>query len=470
MCNCSTFTRQIPARGLMRETKNLLSRKTSRFGNRLLGRPVAANNTEAASPSSHIVGGAEILLAKRNCLGVRAMFNRRQTIVSLGIALGVWPIAGWPALTHADSPFIAMFKKRTAAEANAYELRPEHGPWLILASTLSGEDAQQKAQALCKELKQQLKTDCYILDKTFDHSKMLTTQRYETRKLDGSPEARRVRLANQSSEHVYAVLVGNYSSLEDPSIAGTLETIRTAKPASLAVNAADAKDLTKGDSSNWMVSNLRQHVWARTDRKENLVKGPMGAAFVTRNPLLPDDFFQAAKVDDFVVKLNKNVEYSLLKCPKRFTVRVASFQGNAATTISATAAEAKTNSVSDKLDYAAERANRLTTALRAKDVEAYEYHDRYASYVTIGGFDELGNPLPSGEFQYNSQILSVLEEWCGYRMVEAQDPVTRARTKIQSLNSLEKIPFDIEGKPMAVPRAETSRLYDGSKLGRKLFQ
>ena len=196
----------------------------------------------------------------------------------------------------------------------------------------------------------------------------------------------------------------------------------------------------------------------------------MGAAFVTRNPLLPDDFFQAAKVDDFVVQLNKNVEHSLLKCPKSFTVRVASFQGNAATNFSGTTAESKGNAVTDKLDYAAEKANRLTTALRAKDVEAYEYHDRYASYVTIGSFDELGKPLPSGEFQYHPDILAILEKWCGYRMVDAQDPTTKARTKIQSLNSLEKIPFDIEGKPMAVPRAETSKLYDGSKLGRKLFQ
>jgi hypothetical protein len=49
--------------------------------------------------------------------------------------------------------------------------------------------------------------------------------------------------------------------------------------------------------------------------------------------------------------------------------------------------------------------------------------------------------------------------------VDTQDPVTGARGRTNSLKSLDKIPFDIEGKPMAVPRAETSKLYHGSLLG-----
>jgi hypothetical protein len=43
-------------------------------------------------------------------------------------------------------------------------------------------------------------------------------------------------------------------------------------------------------------------------------------------------------------------------------------------------------------------------------------------------------------------------------------------TKIKSVKSLDSIPFDIEGKPMAVPRASTSKLYGGSLLGKKLMQ
>ena len=38
---------------------------------------------------------------------------------------------------------------------------------------------------------------------------------------------------------------------------------------------------------------------------------------------------------------------------------------------------------------AGENAHKLTVALRSKGWEAYEFHDRYESYVTVGSFDDL---------------------------------------------------------------------------------
>lgn len=398
------------------------------------------------------------------------MLNRRS-IISLGVIVGTLPLTGWQELAQADPPsLLSMFRKKADTEG-AFKLKAENGPWLILAASLSGDDAQQKAEALARELQTELHVDCYILDKTFDHSSMLTTDRHQTMDIHGTVESRRVRLANQNSEKVSAVLVGNFASLEDPAIDDLLQAIRTAQPKSLTgKDAAETKDPSKAESSNWLVSSYRRVMWSRTDRKENLEKGPMGAAFVTRNPMLPDDFFQAPKVDEFVSGLNKNVEHSLLKCPKRFTVRVATFQGNAVTDFGNGGVASQPNSLSDKLDLAADKANRLTVALRAQGVEAYEFHDRYASYVTIGSFDELGQQSPGGEFKLSPQIQSILDERCGYRILDAKDPKTQAMSKVQSLKSLDKIPFDIEGKPMAVPRAGTSKLYGGSLLGKKSMQ
>ena len=56
-------------------------------------------------------------------------------------------------------------------------------------------------------------------------------------------------------------------------------------------------------------------------------KGPMGAAFVTRNPLLPEELFVAKGIDPFVYEMNKDLPHSLLKCPGKYTVRIASFRG-----------------------------------------------------------------------------------------------------------------------------------------------
>jgi hypothetical protein len=263
-------------------------------------------------------------------------------------------------------------------------------------------------------------------------------------------------------------LVGNFASLEDPAIKDLLQTIRTAQPAALTgKDAAETQDPSKAESSNWLVSSARRVMWSRTDRQANKAKGPMGAAFVTRNPLLPDDFFQAPKVDKLVEDLNKNVEHSLLKCPKRFTVRVASFQGNAVTDFGTGGAASQPKELSDNLDQAADKANRLTAALRAKGIEAYEFHDLYASYVTVGSFNELGTELPNGEIQMSSEIRQILAEFCGYTTVDAKLRSSQAMTKVQSVKSLDGIPFDIEGKPMAVPRA---KLYGGSLLGKKAIQ
>lgn len=397
------------------------------------------------------------------------MFNRRS-IIGLTLVLGALFSIGGQETAQADPPSLLSIFKRKPDAGSAYQLKPDHGPWMILAASLSGDDAQTKAEALVRELRQDLKVDCYILDKTFDHSSMLKTDRHQTYDFrSGTDKSRRVRLANQNSEKVCAVLVGNFTSLEDPAIKDLLQNIRTAKPVALTgKDAAEIQDSSKTESSNWLVSSARRVIWSRTERQVKKDKGPMGAAFVTRNPLLPDEFFQAPKVDDFVADLNKSVEHSLLKCPKRFTVRVATFQGNAVTGFGEAEGEAK--SPTAKLDMAADTANKLTLALRAKGVEAYQFHDRYASYVTIGSFDELGKQVVGGELQLSGQIQEILDEWCGYTTVDAKLKSSQTMTKVQSLKSLDKIPFDIEGKPMAVPRAATSKLYGGSLMGNKLMQ
>ena len=399
------------------------------------------------------------------------MFNRRS-VIGLSIVLGALPVAVFVETAQADPPSLLSMFKRKSTSTSGFQLSADQGPWMILAASLSGDDAQAKAEALARELHQDLKVDCYVLDKTFDHSSMLKTDRHQTVDfVSGTVESRRVRMANQSSERVCAVLVGNFASLEDPAIKDLLQKIRTAHPVALGgKDANETKDPSKAESSNWLVSASRQVLWSRTDRQSNKIKGKMGAAFVTRNPLLPDDFFQAPKVDELVVDLNKNVEHSLLKCPKRFTVRVATFQGNAVTDFGTGGAASKPKELSDNLDHAADKANRLTTALRVKGVEAYEFHDQYASYVTIGSFDELGPQIPNGELQFSPAIRQILDEYCGYCAVDAKLRSSQAMTKVQSVKSLDDIPFDIEGKPMAVPRSGTSKLYGGSLLGKKAIQ
>ena len=53
----------------------------------------------------------------------------------------------------------------------------------------------------------------------------------------------------------------------------------------------------------------------------------MGHAMITPNPLLPPGYFNRKGLDPFLVELNKDLEYRLLKCPGKYTVQVATFKG-----------------------------------------------------------------------------------------------------------------------------------------------
>jgi hypothetical protein len=392
--------------------------------------------------------------------------TRRSLLV--GSAFGMAACIGPLAVAEPPSIF-KIFRAKQSVADESLELKVEHGPWLILAATLPGQDAKPQAIALAREIREQLKLPAFVMEKSTGVAPVSVKRERIRNDRNGNPipvnlEA---RYANGGQESVWVVLAGEFTSLEDPRVAEALQTIRTAQPAALQEDAPEApRDAQESASNNWLVQQYRSMIWTRNDRKEKV--GRMGAAFVTRNPLLPDDYFEAPKVDAFVANLNKEVEHSLLDCPGKFTVRVASFTGREVTDFGNGSQASKMNEqATDELDRAAYRAHQLTVALRKKGVEAYEFHDRFGSYVMIGSFDSLGQELTSGQFQYNPGIVSISQQWCGYRVVDAKDPTTGAVAKTTSLNSLDKIPFDIEGKPMAVPRLATSNLYSGSLLGNR---
>ena len=96
-------------------------------------------------------------------------------------------------------------------------------------------------------------------------------------------------------------------------------------------------------------------------------KGPMGNAFATPNPKIPREAFAPKGVDSFVMKMNKDVKYSLLDCPGKFTVRVATFRGNVVIDQERVAEiEQGSQGMSSRLEEAADNAHQLTVALRKK--------------------------------------------------------------------------------------------------------
>lgn len=404
-------------------------------------------------------------MSKRTSPNQSSKPSRRFIVTALGALLGQG-IAS-PAIAGGPSDFFKkIFHRKQAITEESLNLKPEHGPWLIFAAAIPGEGAKQNAVALAKELQTTLGLPTFVMQKTFDSSGVLGSTSQVVPDLDGGRTQYRAwtQYANGSREQVYAVLVGEFSTMEDPKVEGALKAIRLAQPQTFQNLAArDENDILDSEGSNAFLQKYRS--WLTSGNKK---VGPMGTAFLTKNPLLPDEFFlDSPKVDSFVVDLNKNVKYSLLDCDSKYTVRVASFTGKEVTDFGNGArASQMPGKISNALELAAYKANKLTTALRKEKVEAYEFHDRYGSYVTIGGFDSLGQQLADGQFKYNSTMEAVMKKYCGYRNLNAKDPITGAMMVTTSVNSLDKVPFDIQGKPIAVPR-KAPRTYGGSLLGRR---
>ena len=265
------------------------------------------------------------------------------------------------------------------------KLGEQAGPWLIMATTFSGEGAEDQARQLAGELRSEHGLTTYVHQVSFDFT---GGEQVIGRGLDQYGEPVKMRYRSGESKREWAVLVGDFPAVDDTLAERTLQRVKTIHPVSLA---AGPDGVT---SQNYAEIRRQQQEALRQRGKKGSAEGPMRTAFVTRNPLLPKEYFVPKGVDKFVAKMNRGVEHSLLEAEGRFTVKVATFRGRgvfqgATTARSSAAKRKKTKKESEALVQAAENAHALCAAMRAKGWDAYEFHDRTESYVTVGSFDSI---------------------------------------------------------------------------------
>ncbi|HEY2895313.1 MAG TPA: hypothetical protein VGJ16_13905 [Pirellulales bacterium] len=350
--------------------------------------------------------------------------------------------------TAAAPPWATLvpFKKVEADPKKSYELEEAHGPWMILAATFAGPTAEQQSQDLVLELRQRFRLEAYTFRQSFDFSKPLPSEEVISYSRYGGK--RRMRYRNNYKFDEIAVLVGNFPSVNDSQLEKTLQQIKYAKP--------DTLDPAKRQDSSQRLLGARTIYQMISTNPAKKSKGPMGAAFVTRNPLLPEAYFVAKGIDPFVVEMNKDLPNSLLKCPGRYTVQVATFRGvdtmqpKKFEEVVVKSQQAKV----PKIDQAALIASRLCAALRKKGVEAYEFHDRTESMVTVGSFAEVGPKRADGKIELSPAIHRLMKE---YGPVEEMKPGTNVAQLYA--RTLEGIAFDPQPRPVEVPQQSIASTY-----------
>ncbi len=334
-------------------------------------------------------------------------------------------------------------KKKNAepAVSTKFALAENNGPWMILAASFSGEGAATQAQELVEELRTKYKLPAYLYQKEFDFSKPVQgrgVDRY------GGPQSMRYRRSQDILE--IAVMVGDYPNVTDPKAQKALKKVKLAKP--------EALDVQKRGTSAQTLGALR--MVQATIRPDGADDGPMRNAFITTNPLLPPDYYTPKGVDKLVLEMNKGVKWTLLDCPGKYTVRVATFTGAVVLDQKIIEqVEKHGKQFKSRLEEAADKAHKLTELLRAKGVQAYEFHDRYQSIVTIGSFESVGTRMPNGKIDLDPALHAIMEKYGAEKKVvpgQAAPQVGQPKTE-------GKIAFDVQPMPVEVPRRSISADY-----------
>ena len=279
------------------------------------------------------------------------------------------PRARFAALTTTLFALLAATAATAGVEANPdkdYRVTDKHGPWMITVATLHkpGVDRPDSVEkdggdeSVAREAAKKLVLDlrragipAYVFELRKNRETIRTVDRL------GNPQERKT----MADDAQISVLAGNYTSVNDPVATKTLAWVKRFQPSSF------------GDKAIY-------HKAAG--------KGPLAGAFLTVNPMLNPQQIKERTVDPEEVKLLRHLNagnpYSLAEVDGRYTLRIKTFKGRYSMK--------KLNGVSNRLNEAGQQAWKLCTALRERDIEAYVWHDRYESVVTVGAFDAKDDP------------------------------------------------------------------------------
>lgn len=321
------------------------------------------------------------------------------------------------------------FPRIEAEKGKQYRLMKGHGPWMIMVANFrdipktrveiengrairvkneryrEGHSAQEAADNLVHELRLE-----GIPAYTFSQSDVPD----EVDTVDRFGRQRSATILAQNGR--ICVLAGNYQSTEDKIAQRTLNHIKTKfKPKYL--EGKDAVNKRKKFAGIFREELKNGGVFVRTPGKPS----PLAGAFLTINPLLTPEEAASRNRDPLLRKLNAGGKYNLLDNPGRFTLVVATSYVKSNVTKDSNQFEKalKNFQLSNDLDETMTTAWQLAHTLREGKVpfrpgggqtdgqvpfsvtgqgvaqqnfEAYVFHDRYGSIVTVGSFNSVNDP------------------------------------------------------------------------------
>lgn len=278
----------------------------------------------------------------------------------------------------------ALAARIDATEDRIYTITKAHGPWMIMVASFSERHENVRVDGLSPpEAAGQL---VYALRKRGIPAYTFRMSEAAGQRQDLGQDALGRKLSTKGSVggNSISVLAGNYPTVDHATAQKTRDFIKRLK----------LDDLNLKDA--WEKGGL-------AFRSTPGQPGPFSGAFLTINPLFSQEEVAKTKRDPMLVRLNGSAEYSILQNKGKYTLVVASFKGRSQTGIGERDYQKALGlfKPGGTLVDGAERAWKVAKMLReglfhgsqqGRTFEAYEYHDRFESMVTIGSFDSPQDP------------------------------------------------------------------------------
>jgi hypothetical protein len=282
------------------------------------------------------------------------------------------------ALLAGGRPALAQYE---IDPRDAYTITPEAGEWVICVASYTGPEAPELAFLMANYVRTKHNMPAFIFNHADEERRQ---QKEEIDKLQAQfPGMRRrtIRVEEQC-----AVLIGGFKD-QDAAVSARDKVRKWPLP--------DFK-LRSGRAA----TDMQLLPVARAGGQMELVQQPVNpfvSAMVVRNPSVPRQN-QQVKWDPFWERLNENEDFSLLQCPRPWTLVIKEYAGTSSigeTTSSGGILEKLWpfgNKPGQALARAGAQAHELARVLRQFGFPAYVLHTRATSIVTVGEFGAMNDP------------------------------------------------------------------------------
>ncbi len=282
-----------------------------------------------------------------------------------------------------------------ATQGRQYRITKQHGPWMIMVASLTETPEDRRRPGISPaEAADEL---VYALRK-----RNIPAYAFRLSDHPGNPLGMSSRgggsgnLRYRAARDSICVLAGNYPKSKSTVAQRTLKYIKSLEMSRLNLDWED-------DS-----------VFYSTPGQPR----PFSGAFLTYNPLFTPEEIEAQKRDTLLLRMNAAGDYSIANNRGRYTLVVASFKGRSQMQVGQSSQRGRDEKfqISGTLNDAALRAWKVTEMLRegifdgtqkGRTFEAWCFHDRYKSLVTVGSFNGPNDPRIAqlvGIFKAKSQM------------------------------------------------------------------